>query len=175
VKYGPIASVQLYDFLWENKEEIKKLDTDVISAMIKKCCEIKAAVVSEDEKEAGLREILNFGHTIGHAVESVMDFKYLHGQCVAIGMSAVMEMCVKRGYISEQCAEIFRALLKEFGLELTVKGVEAQSIYKQMFNDKKVKDNKISFVLISRFGETYRTTDVTEEEILDGINYILGE
>jgi len=175
IKYGPIASLQFYDYLWENKEEIKAYNTHVLSETVKKCCEIKADVVSRDEKESGLREILNFGHTIGHAVETVMDFDMLHGECVALGMSAAMEISVNRGYISIQSAEIFRALLEDFGLKLKAYGLDVHSIYRQMFMDKKVKNNKISFVLIKRFGETIRTNDVSEEEILDSIGFILGE
>jgi len=175
IKYGPISSPKFYDYLWENKEEIKNCSSRILLETVKKCCEIKADVVSQDEKESGLREILNFGHTIGHAVETVMDFKMVHGECVAVGMSAVMEISAKRGYISEQSAEIFRALLRDFGLNLNVSGIDAESIYKQMFKDKKVKNNKISFVLIKQFGETLRTNEVSEEEILDGISFILGE
>ena len=133
----------------------------------------KADVVSKDEKEGGLREILNFGHTIGHAIESVKNFELLHGECVAIGMSAAMEISVSRGYIAKQEAEIFRELLRFFGLELTVEGVTAEEVYKQMFLDKKVKDNKLSFVLIKKFGKTIRTNDVTEEEVMNAINYVI--
>ena len=90
-------------------------------------------------------------------------------------MSAAMEMSVKRGYIPAQMAEIFRALLADFGLETKVSGLNAEEIYKQMFMDKKVKNNRISFVLIKQFGETLRTNELSEEDILDGINFILGE
>jgi len=173
IKYGPIASPMFYDYIWENKDAIKNLEASVMKDVIKNCCNIKAKVVSEDEKESGLREILNFGHTIGHAVESVMDFKLLHGECVAVGMSAAMEISVKRGYIPSQEAEIFRELLRIFGLDLTVKGTDAETVYRQMFKDKKVKKNKISFVLIKKLGKTLRTSDVSEEEIKDAIEYIL--
>lgn len=173
IKYGPIYSPAFYDYVWENKESIKALEPKYLQEIIKKSCEIKADVVSKDEKESGLREILNFGHTIGHAVESVMDFKLLHGECVAVGMSAAMEISSKRGYISKFEAELFRELLKFFGLELTVEGTDVERVYKQMFLDKKVKNNKISFVLIKKFGETLRTDDVSEEEIKEAVNYIL--
>lgn len=173
IKYGPIYSPAFYDYVWENKEAIKALEPEYLKEIIKKSCEIKADVVSKDEKESGLREILNFGHTIGHAVESVMDFKLLHGECVAIGMSAAMEISVKRRYISCFEAEAFRELLKFFDLELTVEGTDVDKVYCQMFMDKKVKNNRISFVLIKKFGETIRTENVRKKEIKEAVNYIL--
>ena len=173
IKYAPIASPKFYDFLWDNKEDIKNIDEKAIRNTIRYCCMAKADVVSKDEKEGGLREILNFGHTIGHAIESVKNFELLHGECVAIGMSAAMEISVSRGYITKQEAEIFRELLRFFGLDLTVEGVTAEEVYKQMFLDKKVKDNKLSFVLIKKFGKTIRTNDVTEEEVINAINYVI--
>ena len=102
IKYGPIAAPEFYGFIQENKEKIKALDEVILATVIGECCKIKADVVSKDEKEGGLREILNFGHTIGHAIETVKEFTLLHGECVAIGMVAALKICVDRGYMTQE-------------------------------------------------------------------------
>lgn len=173
IKYGPIASSEFYEFIKNNKAQIKALDEATMATVIGECCKIKADVVSKDEKEGGLREILNFGHTIGHAIESVKEFTLLHGECVAIGMVAVLQICVSRGYLTEEFLAEYIDLLKYFDLPVYVQEISAEAVYRQMFFDKKVKNNKISFVFIKKMGETIRTDEVTEKEIISAINYVV--
>ena len=173
IKYGPIASPEFYQFIKNNKVQIKALNEETMAKVIGKCCKIKADVVSKDEKEGGLREILNFGHTIGHAIETVKEFKLLHGECVAIGMVAVLKICVERGYIKQVFLDEFIELLRYFDLPVYAEGISAEAVYSQMFFDKKVKYNKISFVLIKKMGETLRTDQVLEEEIMMAIKYVI--
>ena len=173
IKYGPITSREFFDYISANKEKISSLNKECLKEVIKMCCEIKADVVSKDERESGLREILNFGHTIGHAVESKMNFKLLHGECVALGMAAVMDICLKRGYVTQNDCYDLKNLLEFFGLKLSINGVSVEEIYSQMFLDKKVKNNKIGFVLINGFGKPFSTTDVSKDEILSAVNSIL--
>lgn len=173
IKYGPIASFEFYEFIKNNKKKIKALDEAVLAKVISECCKIKADVVSKDEKESGLREILNFGHTIGHAIETVKEFTLLHGECVAVGMVAALKISVDRGYINEGFLAEFIRLIEFFDLPICVDGVSLEAVYKQMFFDKKVKNNKISFVLIKRVGETLRTDEVSENEILSAIDYVI--
>lgn len=173
IKYGPIYDEDFYNFIKENKEKIEVIDEEVIKKVISRCCEIKADVVSQDEKESGLREILNFGHTIGHAIETVKNFGLLHGECVGIGMKAALYISFKRGYINEDIMTDVVDLLEYFEIPVSCEEVTAEEIYKQMFHDKKVKDNKIGFVLIKKFGLCERTTDVTKEEIISAIEYVI--
>lgn len=173
IKYGCILSEDFYDYIQENKERIKNKDINILKRIIADCCVFKAKVVAEDEKESGLREILNFGHTIGHAVESVKNFSLLHGECVGIGMVAAMYISYKRGALTLDQVEKFKGLLTYFNIPVSVSGIEKEKIYSQMFNDKKVKDNKIGFVLLKSLGQCYSTTDVNEEEIIEAIDYIL--
>jgi len=174
IKYGPICSKEFIDYIDENKELIIKRDKNTLEYIIKKCCEFKADVVSQDEKESGLREILNFGHTIGHAVESKMGFNLLHGECVAMGMKAVCFMCLERGDITEKEYNDLCRLLMYFNLPLKTEGITAEEVYWQMFKDKKVKNNKINFVLLNKMGEPFSTDNVDKEEIYKAINMILG-
>lgn len=174
IKYGPIFSPELYDFLEERKAEIKAGSILDITKVIKDCCAVKAAVVNEDEKESGLREILNFGHTIGHAVETLKEFELIHGECVAIGMAAAMKISADKGYVTGKDVERFENLLKYFELPIRVSGLRVEEIYSTLFLDKKARNNKIGFVLIEKIGTPLRTKELTEEEIKRGISYIIG-
>ncbi len=172
IKYGPIYSPELYEYIEENKENIKNGNIDCITKIIKDCCAVKAAVVNEDEKESGLREILNFGHTIGHSVETLKEFELIHGECVAIGMAAAMKISADKGFVCEKEIERLEGLLKYFDLPVRVSGLDKKDIYKTLFMDKKARDNKIGFVLIEKIGTPLRTKNLKEEEIMAGIEFI---
>ena len=173
IKYGCILSNKFFEYLQEQKQNILSMQHDILSEVVKQCCLLKADVVSKDEKESGLREILNFGHTIGHAIETKFDFKLLHGECVALGMIAVMELGRKRGDVTQQQLEQVKELLEYFKLPTYVNNISKQSIYEQMFLDKKVKQNKIRFVLPKGIGEVYTTSDVMEKEIMEAIDFVV--
>ena len=113
------------------------MEHTILCDMIKQCCLMKADVVSKDEKESGLREILNFGHTIGHAIETKFEFELLHGECVALGMIAVLELGRKREEVTEEQLQQVKQLLQYFDLPIFVNKVSQKSIYEQMFLDKK--------------------------------------
>lgn len=173
IKYGIISSRELYDYISENKDAVKNGDRDTVAKIIESCCLIKAAVVKEDEKESGLREILNFGHTIGHAIESLKGFELLHGECVAIGMAAAMKISCDKGFVSEGEAADLEDLLRYFNLPIRVSGLDEDNVYNTLFSDKKVRNNVISFVLAEKVGKAMRTKSLTEKEIRAGIKYVL--
>ena len=173
IKYGCIVSKDFFDFLKAKKQDIQNMNDDVLCEMIRQCCLFKADVVSKDEKESGLREILNFGHTIGHGIETKMNFQLLHGECVGIGMLAVLELSRKRGDVTKEEVEEVKNLLKYFGLPLFVENISVENIYEQLFLDKKVKENKIGFVLPKGIGKVYRTSDVKKQEILEAIEFVV--
>lgn len=175
IKYGIILSEEFYDYICSNKEKIFCFDKEVLKNIIRACCEMKAKVVAEDEHDTGLREILNYGHTIGHAVEGLKEFELIHGECVAIGMSAVLNISEKRGYISENKVNEIRGLLKYFNLPVFVEGLEADKIYEQLFHDKKVSGGRLKFVLADSIGLAERTSDVSKEEVMTAINAVLGD
>ncbi len=172
IKHGIIKDAEFYEFLKNNSEKVRSLDTEVLIKMAKRNCGIKAEVVECDEKENGLRAILNFGHTIGHAVESALGFSLTHGECVGLGMEAVFYIAVKRGMIDESELRNVEETLSEYGFSLKVKLPEPEKIYSFMRRDKKKVDGKLKFVLPVRIGEVVRTTDVNDDEILEAISYI---
>lgn len=173
IKYGMIMNKTFYEYINLNKDKILNMDKSNLKYIIKCACEFKADVVNKDEKESGLREILNFGHTIGHAIETLLNFKLVHGQCVAVGMVAATYISYKAGNITKAELENLENVLKYFNLPTRINGIDSNSIYNQMFLDKKVSNNTLSFVLLNKIGDVYRTKDVTKNEILEAINYIL--
>ena len=173
IKYGIIQSEDFYNYLCENKEKIKSFDTDMLKYIIRSCCDMKACVVGRDEHDTGEREILNYGHTIGHAVEGLKEFELLHGECVSIGMAAVMDISVKRGYVTAEKAEEIKELQKFFDLPVSVSGLEAEAVYEQLFHDKKVNSDKLKFVIADSIGSTIRTSDVSKDEVINAITSVL--
>ena len=165
IKYGYITSKDFYEEILAKKECIKNMEPMTLEKMIGQCCLFKAEVVSKDEKESGLREILNFGHTIGHAIETKMNFRLLHG--------AVLQICVKRGKITQEEYQKALDFLEFFGIPPKIEGMKVEEIYAQMFLDKKVKNNEIGFVLLCNIGKAYCTAEVSKEEVTDAILSIL--
>lgn len=174
IKYGYIIDKQYLSMIEENKENIKSLDYLSLQKLIYGACSSKAYVVSKDEKEYGLREILNFGHTFGHSIESLCNFKLLHGECVSIGMIAGLYLSYKKGNINHSDVENAINLQQFFDLPVKVKWPESKSIFKQMFHDKKSTNNKINLVVLLKIGEAYTEKNVLESEIIDAIEYILA-
>lgn len=172
IKHGIIRDKEFYDFIKNNVELIKSLDTDTLVKMSKRNCEIKANVVEQDEKESGLRAILNFGHTIGHAAESALNFTMTHGECVGLGMAAVCKIAADRGMIDKATAEDIENVMTSYGFNVKTELPPKEEIFSFMQKDKKKADGKLSFVLPVKIGEVIRTTDVTADEIYGAIEYI---
>jgi len=172
IKHGIIRDADFFDYLEENVEKIKTLDSETLIKMDKTNCSIKADVVMHDEKEMGLRAILNFGHTIGHAVESAYDFKMTHGECVGIGMVAASYIAYKRNMIDEAMLCRIEKILVSYGFKTRVKLPEKETVYSFMQKDKKKVAGKLKFVLPVTIGDVVQTTDVTQEEIFDSFDYI---
>lgn len=172
IKHGIIRDAEFYGFIKNNSELIRSLDTETLIKMAKRNCGIKAEVVEQDEKENGLRAILNFGHTIGHAAESAMSFTVTHGECVGLGMVAVSRIAAKRGLIDEAAFSDIEAVLSEYGFRIRMQLPDAGVIYSLMQKDKKKADGKLKFVLPTRIGDVTQTSDVTKSEIYDAIKYI---
>ena len=140
--------------------------------MCKTNCAIKASVVEADEKEKGERAHLNFGHTIGHAIESASDFKLTHGECVALGMIGAFYIAVKRGYISSAELDIFTTLLSNYGFKTKTEISGIERILDIMRTDKKSDSGIIKFVLPTEIGKVAIFNDVTDDEIISAIKFI---
>jgi 3-dehydroquinate synthase len=172
VKYGYIIDKDYLEFITENKDSIKALEHSVIAELVYGSCKCKAYVVDKDEKESGLREILNFGHTFGHAVETLSDFKLIHGECVAIGMVAGLYFSLKRGSITEAEFEAAQELITYFDLPVRAEGFNCEDIFNQMFYDKKTKDGKLNIVILDKLGKAYTEKNVKDDEVKAAIAYI---
>jgi len=152
IKHGIIRDKKFFEYVEKNAVKIKSLDADTLIELSETNCKIKADVVSEDEKESGLRRILNFGHTVGHAVESAFDFTKTHGQCVAFGMISVFKIALDRGLITQ--AELIRLInvLNEYGFETSAVFYDKEKIIELVHKDKKKDGNNVSFVLSEEIG-----------------------
>lgn len=148
VKYGIIKSEELFSYLENNIDKILSLDESRLRHVIKTSCEIKASIVADDEREAGLRAILNFGHTFGHAVEALTHYKqYRHGEAVAIGMLFAAKLSHRVGVSRVNIVDRLFSLLEGIGLPLEDKAYPAAEYIKSMMLDKKVINGELRFVL----------------------------
>lgn len=175
LKTGLIRDEKLYDWTINHMSEIQERITPVLTKMIRKCCEIKADVVAKDPKETGERAILNFGHTLGHAIEKLKNFELLHGQCVALGSIAAAYISFKRGYLSTEEFYEIRDMNVGFDLPMFFSGLEPDAIIQTTKSDKKVSNGQMKFILLEKLGKAVIVTDVTEEEMREAIHFINGD
>ena len=154
IKYGVIADETFFDFLAHNIERILQHDDDAVSRVIARSCEIKAQVVAEDEREADRRRVLNFGHTIGHALEAVNGYRGLiHGEAVAIGMVHEADIARYVGLCGMDVVDRVRNLVEAAGLPCELPRISFASLWNAMQSDKKVTHGTVYCVLPKRIGE----------------------
>lgn len=170
VKHGIIKDEEFYEYIDENAEKILNLDQRVLQYIVKVNCSIKGSVVEKDEKESGLRAILNFGHTIGHAIETVMDFNLLHGECVSLGMVGAFRLANYLDLIDDTTTEKVKTTLEKIDLPVSLKGIDVDKVYNQMFYDKKIVGDKLKFILPrKKIGEVIQCTLEDEKLIKKAI------
>ena len=166
IKYGVIYDRDFFNFLEMSRKDILALDLKVLEDVIARCCKIKAAIVEADEKESDLRRILNFGHTIGHAVEAVSEYRLAHGLCVAMGMVAAAELAVLKGILDSREKERIKNQIHEFGLPVTIPSeYDRARIQEYLLTDKKTIGGKVFFVLPTKIGKVIITDEVERELI----------
>ncbi|OGR08126.1 MAG: 3-dehydroquinate synthase [Deltaproteobacteria bacterium RIFOXYD12_FULL_50_9] len=166
IKYSVIYDYDFFAFLRNNRAQILSRDLAVLNEVILRCCKIKAEVVAADEREADLRRILNFGHTIGHAIEAASDFSIAHGVAVGIGMVAVAELAVHKGIFARSEADQLRELIAAYGLDVAIPaGLDRDRIRQYLKTDKKSVGGRPFFVLPVRIGKVIITDDVADELI----------
>ena len=166
IKYGVIHDTEFFSFLAENRAAVFALQQDVLTQLIARCCEIKAWVVEQDEREGGLRRILNFGHTIGHAVEAASDFQLIHGKAVAIGMCAAAELAVRTGCLAEKDARAVRELIERYELPVTIPAeLDRYLIRKYLLHDKKTVGGRVFYVLPETIGKVLITDQVSKDDL----------
>ena len=170
VKYGVIADEQFFSFIEENYKEILSLEQEVLIHAVERSCEIKAMVVSEDEREKGLRAILNFGHTIGHAIETVTGYKrYKHGEAVSIGMVCAARLASLMGLCHQDIFLRIERLCNLLGLPTSIPRVDFGVLWDILQRDKKVINGKVRFTLPVRLGEAKIVEGVERETLQEAV------
>lgn len=170
LKHGLIKNASYYEWVIQHMSEIDDRDTDTLFKMIEESCKIKRQVVENDPTEKGERALLNFGHTIGHAIEKLMDFQMLHGQCVALGTVAAAYISWKRDHLTSDEFYEIRDMNVGFGLPISFDGLKSEDIVAVTKLDKKMASGQIKFVLLKGIGKAYIDTTVTDAEMLEAVN-----
>ena len=175
IKYGVIASADLFDRVARSTGVLLERRLEALTPVIAECCRIKAAVVERDEREAGPRRALNFGHTIGHALEAVTGYRrFRHGEAVGWGMRAAARLSVARGLMRDSDLARLDAVIAALGPLPRIDDLSVPAIIAATRLDKKVVGGRLHFVLADGIGQTTVVTDVTEEEILLALTRTTG-
>lgn len=154
IKHACMADSELFAYLENNIEKVFDMDPEVCKHISEKNCQIKYNVVMIDEKEQGLREILNLGHTVGRAIETVSDYKLSHGEAVSIGMMAQAKMGYKLGYCTKEDVSRVEALLQKAKLPVSIpEWIDKEALVKKLYTDKKVRGGKLRFVFQKGIGK----------------------
>ena len=175
IKTALIRDAVLFSWIEEHQNELLQRDGSALEHVVRECCRIKSEVVEEDPFDKGIRAILNFGHTIGHAVEKEKNFSLLHGQCVSIGMAAAVRLSVKRNLLRPDEEERILRLLQRFSLPVSISGIAEESIEKACLSDKKREFEQLKFILLNGIGEACIEPAMTFTELGEGIRTIIDE
>jgi 3-dehydroquinate synthase len=166
IKYGMTSSATLFDRVAKERKAIFMRAPDVLTAIIAESCRIKAAVVAADEREAGPRRILNFGHTAGHAIEAVTKYRrFRHGEAVGYGMLVAAELARARGALAETERKALADVIASLGPLPPIADISSAQMLEAMQHDKKMVAGKLHFVLPTTIGATTIVDDVAEKEI----------
>ena len=168
IKYGIIKDKNFFKWITKNCLNIKLQDPESIIKIVKKSCEIKAEIVSQDEEEKNIRALLNLGHTFGHAIENVLGYgKWLHGEAIACGFLIASSVAIQNKTMSINQYNDIKNLLKVFDLPTKLpKNINIEDLFNAMLVDKKVKDNKMVYVLPNGIGDSYITNKISKKMVM---------
>ena len=183
IKYSFIYDKKFFSYLEKNIENIKKLKSPYIENIIFRSCQIKAKIVSTDEKEQGIRAILNFGHTFAHAFENLINYdskKLIHGEAVAIGMACAFKLSIFMNLCLKKDAERCIGLISKFNLPTKLKEIEgvklsAKKLLDKFYLDKKVKNGKITLILCNGIGSALIKENINERTLKIFFNELINE
>lgn len=161
IKSAAIRNKNFFAFLEANIDRIIARESQALEEVVFQTAQIKAEVVAQDERDLGLRSILNYGHTVGHAIETVSDFKVGHGSAVALGMLAAARISTKMGFLDKEAETRLKKLIRKAGLPTTMPKLDRKRLLQAMQHDKKVQQNKIRFVLLREIGNALLTDAVS--------------
>ena len=167
IKYGLINHVEFFHWLQKNREGLLRGDSELMAIAVKTSCEQKAAIVAQDEREGGVRALLNLGHTFGHAIETNVGYgNWLHGEAVATGMVMAADLSMRMGWLGQDNALQIKNLLQEYGLPVAPPADITEKQYLEtMLSDKKARAGVVRFVLMKELGEAVITDAVKAEHL----------
>lgn len=172
MKYGLIKSARFYEWIIDNMYEIHERNLETLEEMVVQSCTAKKLVVEKDPTEKGERALLNFGHTIGHAIEKYKNFELMHGECVALGCVAAAYISWKRDLLTKDEYYEIRDMFVPFNLPISIENINPNEILELTASDKKMEGDHIKFILLKKVGKAIIDTTVTKDEIMAGINEI---
>lgn len=167
IKHGVIADAALFDYMEKTSDPLLAKDLAALEYPIRRSCEIKAGIVTEDEFEQGRRAILNYGHTFGHAIEAVTEYtQFLHGEAVSLGMCAAAALARDLGMVDEVFVSRQRTCLQAYGLPTRWMELPVAATLEAMRKDKKVRSGAMKFILPTGMGEVIQRTDIAEAQVV---------
>ncbi len=174
IKYGLIRDKELFEKLINSINSLQNLDYDLLEFVIARCCEIKAEIVEQDEKESGLRRILNYGHTIGHALEAATNFNFFrHGEAVILGMRAMNWLSHQEGLLTIDDYLKAQKLLEKIKIPDISKNMSAEKILSKVYYDKKNIEGQLCVVLLNGIGNALVQENFSADKLLAAIHYLL--
>jgi len=176
IKYGVIWDADFFGWLERYFSRVQRLEPEVLQKLVQRSCEIKSEIVSLDEREKNLRMILNFGHTVGHALEAVGRYKrFRHGEAIAFGMRSEGRMALEKDSWTEGEFRRLEALLNRLDMKVTTDGLSLEEVKRAMAVDKKVRSGKLRVVLPKKIGQVAVSEEVDDATVTAGLRYILKE
>lgn len=172
IKHGLIKDRDYFEWIKTNVHAINSRELSALGHMIEVSCNIKRGVVERDPKEKGERGLLNFGHTFGHAIEKLMNFSLLHGECVAIGMAGALYISYKKGALTASEYKDILECIKEFNLPTTFSGISVENIIEATYNDKKMDSGAIKFIVLDSVGDAAIDRTVSEDLMKEALSTI---
>lgn len=175
IKYGVIWDSDFFDYLEKHYTDIRNLNSESVSHIVEKSCSIKAHVVEQDETEESIRAILNYGHTFGHALEALTNYKnYVHGEAVAIGMVIAADVSLGLGKLDSADRDRIETLVSTYGLPVKYPEINIDDIIESMGHDKKVKAGKVRYILPDKIGRVSIVTDIPHQTLIEALTHRCG-
>lgn len=168
IKHGAIADAKFFDWIEENRQELLKCESRAMSHAVERSCEIKSAIVAADEKESGIRAILNFGHTFGHAIESGLGYgEWLHGEAVGCGMVMAADLSSRLGYLQTKEVSRIKKLIASMGLPDCAPKLGNARFFELMRIDKKSEEGEIRYITLEKIGQA--KIEAVDDAIVDQV------
>ena len=173
IKHGIIRDKEYFNWLTEHVDDVIKKNLSVLKELLFVSCNIKRVVVENDPKEQNERALLNFGHTIGHAVEKAKNFSLLHGECISIGINAAAYLSMEKGILSEEEYFDIIKLLNLYQLPVTTSNILVDDVVDATLNDKKMDAGIIKFILTDKIGNAFISRDISKKDLIKSVEKVI--